>query len=286
METLTLNFKLEQEWPEYKTAVFRLEGDYPLRLILRGGRIVASVKSLYSVIPLEEVEGVVNKVVETFNLTPKEKYDTGARLYAFYMSPIEEDFQDGSKISVGIYALNSLDGSTSLRFDIFTYRNLCKNIAMLALSKYYEGVPLDQIKRMVKRYRGDDADFGIIGAFKARHTKKGKNMWEIFKDRIESLLPLGRKILEIYKTWEEKEFTKERIEALIENKLPKSVFKDVVEFNDDGEVDTILADNLLDAYNKIVENIWHRQTSIKTKEVAFKRLHNVLLAPELSIPSP
>ena len=282
-ELLNLNFRLEKEWPQYETAVYRLDGDYPLRIIIRRGKIVANVKSFYEVIPLEEVEEVVSRAAAALGLKPDEKVDTGSRLYAFYMSNIEEDYQDGSKIKVGIYALNSLDGSTGLRFDIFTYRNLCQNIAMLALSKYHAGIPLEQVKKFVKQALGEDADFGVIGAFAARHTKKGKTEWEAFKDKIESLLPLGRRILEIYKAWEEKEFTEEIAEELIENKLPKSVLEDVVEFNKKGEIEEVLADNLFDAYNQIVENIWHRERmGIKTKEVAFKRLHRVLLAPEIS----
>jgi len=283
---LSLNFKLEKEWPQYKTAVYRLDGDYPLRLVIRNGKIVGNVKSFYEVIPLEEVEELVNSVASALGLRRGKRYDLGSRLYCFYDSEIEDEFSDGSKIRVGIYALNSLDGSTGLRFDIFTYRDLCQNVVMIALKKIHAGVSISEVREYVKSLgtgfvKGESPDFGVIGSLSAIHTKKGAREWKTFKDRVESLLPFGKKILEIYHRWEEEKFTEEIAEKIIDSGVCKKYLKNVVEFNKKREVERVLVDNLFDAYNEITASIWHSNISLKVKEFHYRRLHKVLLSPIL-----
>lgn len=281
---INIPFKLEKTLePGYRIYTVDRDDFPPLRLIERRGKIVAAVGRYYELIPLEEVEEVVTKAAESLELQKFRHFDTGTRLYSFYLSPWEETFSDGSRVQVGIYALNSIDGSTRLQFDIFTYRNLCQNVIMLALTRLRKGMSLMEVKKMVKELRGEDADFGAIGHIAVTHTKKGVREWKKMRESIEALLPLGRKILQIYRRWEEEHLTEETVEKLVENRVPIKFLRPVASFNKKGEIEEVTVDNLFDAYQQITQGIWHSKAQIRTKAAVYKRLHQVLLAPELEV---
>ena len=271
--------KAEKEWPEYQTMVAQL-GDSHYRVIFRRGQIAAVVKSFYEVVPLEETKALVDEIMlKLAGVKPFREYDNFTRLYELYALPEEYEFHDGSKVQLGIYCLNSIDGSTKLQFDIFTYRNTCANVVFLALKPLIRGAKLSELKELVREKKGETADFGPVAHLSVKHTKGGIQAWQRFKMKVEWLLSLGNRIIDIYRQWEETRLTNETAEKLAE-KLPKKILEHAgFEFTSHG-LSATPSGSLFDIYNDITAAIWHKPITLERKIYLYSNLHTVLIPAE------
>ena len=279
----SVDLALIQQWPKYDTAIYAIPNS-PIRLVWRKGEFVAAVGSFYKLVPLEESKELVSEAISQLGLREVKVEETKTRLYVFHLDKREFNFKDGSRVSIGIYTLNSIDGSTRIAFDLFTYRDICKNVAMLAINKLAKGATLSELKKVVKDHRGENADFGPVAHLNATHTNKGVLEWQKFRNKISSLLRLGEKVIEIYRRWEELKLAEEEAQKLAESRIPKKILKDVgFEFNKEGELEDYPKESLWNVYNGLTQQIWHSNTNIKTKHHLFSELHKALLAPELEV---
>jgi len=256
------------------------------------GRILAMPRTGYKLLPNEIVLEAANEVAETVHLEPfklitdsiddwktftaKSKYykgkknghtvvqsvagDTHAlmdadatRMFAFYKLPKLEIMDKGEEMNFGICVRNSVDGTSGLAIDGFTFRHVCGNAGLITLAQ------------LVKA--------GMQIGIRKRHTKNLQIGLSNLQNWMFKVSEGMDKVKVLYGKWMVEELNKDTVFKLGRS-LPVKYLPDYI--NVEKKKATLTASpipTMWDTYNAITAKIWHEPVELKTKQVLFEAVH-------------
>jgi hypothetical protein len=154
----------------------------------------------------------------------------------------------------GVSIRNSIDGTTALGVDGFTYRLACRNGATARLQNV---------------------------TFNAKHVGNVDRLLDTFREALRTALEYCHQLAELYRKATRIKVTKEIAERLVELNLPMMYYKYTpIRLNVDGrdvEIDVIREDTLWNTFNGITYVITHKSRANPiTRSRMTHRLHRVM----------
>lgn len=255
-------------------------------------KIVAIPRVGYKLLPNEVVLDVANQVADSVNLqpfklitdsvedwktfAPKSKYykskkvghklvqsiagdthalidDEATRMFAFYVLPKLEIMDKNEEMNFGICVRNSVDGTSGLAIDGFTFRHVCQNASLMTLAQVVKSGQQVGIKR--------------------RHTKKLDISLGNLEDWVRQVVGQMGKVKNLYANWMVQELNKDTVFKLGRS-LPVKYLPDFI--NVEKKKVTLTADpipTMWKTYNIVTAKIWHEPVELKTKQLLFEKLH-------------
>ena len=232
----------------------------PMKAIIKGSRVVSIVGRGYKLLPNRLVSEIVSEIADLFHLE-KSRYPKIGGYYevsekentrSFWTLTFPDEYRVGDeKIHLGLQIRNSEDGSLSFGVDLFTFRTICRNGAIVKTK-----------------------DLAIKSYF--RHTKRLEVKGLKLKNMILQILDRGQWILERYQRMMEIKMTLEVYEKL--KKIPRKYFPEYLRTKE-PRVELLSTVTEWDLYNDLTANIWHnRRLSMMTR-----RMLNTVLNRAFSI---
>ena len=232
----------------------------PMKAIIKGSRVVSIVGRGYKLLPNRLVSEIVSEIADLFHLE-KSRYPKIGGCYevsekentrSFWTLTFPDEYRVGDeKIHLGLQIRNSEDGSLSFGVDLFTFRTICRNGAIVKTK-----------------------DLAIKSYF--RHTKRLEVKGLKLKNMILQILDRGQWILERYQRMMEIKMTLEVYEKL--KKIPRKYFPEYLRTKE-PRVELLSTVTEWDLYNDLTANIWHnRRLSMMTR-----RMLNTVLNRAFSI---
>ena len=232
----------------------------PMKAIIKGSRVVSIVGRGYKLLPNRLVSEIVSEIADLFHLE-KSRYPKIGGYYevsekentrSFWTLTFPDEYRVGDeKIHLGLQIRNSEDGSLSFGVDLFTFRTICRNGAIVKTK-----------------------DLAIKSYF--RHTKRLEVKPLKLKNMILQILDRGQWILERYQRMMEIKMTLEVYEKL--KKIPRKYFPEYLRTKE-PRVELLSTVTEWDLYNDLTANIWHnRRLSMMSR-----RMLNTVLNRAFSI---
>lgn len=94
--------------------------------ITQHGKFLADVSDKYHLIPNELVSQAGDAIAKRVGANLWKHKQTETRMYRYYLCP-QEKIGPNRELNPGFLLVNSMDGSTSARFQAFMYRAVCEN---------------------------------------------------------------------------------------------------------------------------------------------------------------
>lgn len=298
-----------QTWPEFglEMVPVQMDGeDTGRRMVRRNGKYVADVSERYQLLPNEQAVAAANEVADRLGAQPFHEWNRdGAANDGWFITLDDHVFQDQDRhrvhalyawdesyfgdehLEYGFAVHNSIDGSTSFRVGLFTYRHACQNMVLMGLSSLPEGVEQER---------------EVIQSSSHAHTSGLEVDIRGLEERIENAIIFIEDIDQTYRTWVDEVMDPELVDELLQRRsladddLPgwmlelKDEYEEAAELNDvDGWLDldeerraSIAraempeATTTWDTYNDVTEAIWHSGTKDTTKQSKYRDVHRVL----------
>jgi hypothetical protein len=219
--------------------------------------LVSIVSKNFAVIPNQLIMQMVADVSKDLNLsTLSVKYTkNGYAMRIDLLSERKQPIEVNDLVQFGVSIRNSIDGSTALGVDGFTYRLSCRNGATARLQKV---------------------------TFNAKHVGDVNKLLDAFREALRTALEYCHQLAELYRKATRIKVTKEIAERLVELNLPMMYYKYTpIRLNVDGreevEVDVVREDTLWNTFNSMTYVITHksRANPIARSRMAH-RLHRVM----------
>jgi hypothetical protein len=219
--------------------------------------LVSIVSKNFAVIPNQLIMQMVADVSKDLNLSTlsvkytKNGYAMRIDLLSERKQPIEVD----DIVQFGVSIRNSIDGSTALGVDGFTYRLACRNGATARIPNV---------------------------TFNAKHVGDVNKLLDAFREALRTALEYCHQLAELYRKATRIKVTKEIAERLVELNLPMMYYKYTpIRLNVDGreevEIDVIREDTLWNTFNGITYVITHKSRANPiTRSRMTHRLHRVM----------
>jgi len=219
--------------------------------------LVSIVSRNFAVIPNQLIMQMVADVSKDLNLsTLSVKYTkNGYAMRIDLLSERKEVVEVNDLVQFGVSIRNSIDGSTALGVDGFTYRLRCLNGATAKIPNV---------------------------TFNAKHVGDANKLLDAFREALRTALEYCHQLAELYRKATRIKVTKEIAEKLVELRLPTMYYRYTpIRLNVDGreevEIDVIREDTLWNTFNGITYVITHksRANPIARSRMAHK-LHRVM----------
>jgi hypothetical protein len=192
---------------------------------------------------------VQNVAGETHTLIDAE----ATRMFAFYTLPKLEMMDKGEEINFGICIRNSVDGSSGLNIDGFTFRHVCSNASLMTMIQV--------------------AKAGHTTGIRRRHTRNlqiGLNNLERWMEKVS--LDMG-KVKTLFGRWQVEQVNKDII-AKLGKSIPEKYLPDYISVEKNrGIFNGTVIPTSWTVYNDLTKSIWHEPVELKTKQVLFEKLH-------------
>jgi hypothetical protein len=221
----------------------------PMKAILKNDKVVSIVGRGYKLLPNNVVTQVAEKIASIYQLEKSSFPRVGGinerleknGLRGFWTMILPDEYKiDDETLHLGIQLRNSEDGRLSFGADLFTYRTICANGAIVKTGH-----------------------LAIKTTFK--HTKQLEINEVKLKEMIFKLIDSGEAVLERYREMMQIKLNEEIFERL--KRIPKKYFPEVFQAKE-LRADLIEATTEWELYNGLTANIWHnRKTSMFTKRV-------------------
>ncbi|GIU71995.1 MAG: hypothetical protein KatS3mg003_1474 [Candidatus Nitrosocaldaceae archaeon] len=218
--------------------------------------IVGLVGKNFAVIPNQLVEDMVYNVKDRYNLSilrsRTDRHENAIVIDLLSDKLKEVDLND--MVQFGVSIRNSIDGTSSLAVDSFSYRLACKNGATAKVR-------------------------GIT--FSRRHVGNPKELLADFEKALESALAYAEQLAIMYKKMVRKIINKEIAEKLAELNFPMKYYKSTpirIEREDNRlKVELLREENLWQVFNGITYVINHdSRAGALTRSYMTHRLHTVI----------
>ncbi len=283
--------KPDMSWSQYdlSTTPILVNGhDFGKTLVARGETPIAIVGDQYTLLPNEEAVKVADELAEQAGLVkftdfsgpwiipmrghPHATYhgENNAKVHAMYA--LNESYKvDGDKMFVGVSVSNAIDGSRAFGAGIFTFRQACRNMVLLAGKKGWE-------------FSHGRMDHGkTLEAMSKRHTKSLEVGTRNFNAIIADAMDKAVGIVDKYKELTRIQVNLELLEKIKKSRLPKSIVSEFMKDEEAAKAVDISSLTQWNLYNDLTATIWHNpKTGIHTKEFLFGQLHGVMI-PEARI---
>jgi hypothetical protein len=218
--------------------------------------LVSIVGRNFAVIPNQLIMQMVADVSKDLNLsTLSVKYTkNGYAMRIDLLSERKQPIEVNDLVQFGVSIRNSIDGSTALGVDGFTYRLACRNGATARLQNV---------------------------TFNAKHVGDVNKLLDAFREALRTALEYCHQLAELYRKATRIKVTKEIAERLVELNLPMMYYKYTpIRLNVDGkdvEIDVIREDTLWNTFNSITYVITHKSRANPiARSRMTHRLHRVM----------
>jgi hypothetical protein len=218
--------------------------------------LVSIVGRNFAVIPNQLIMQMVADVSKDLNLsTLSVKYTkNGYAMRIDLLSERKQPIEVNDLVQFGVSIRNSIDGSTALGVDGFTYRLACRNGATARLQNV---------------------------TFNAKHVGNVDRLLDAFREALRTALEYCQQLAELYRKATRIKVTKEIAERLVELNLPMMYYKYTpIRLNVDGkdvEIDVIREDTLWNTFNSITYVITHKSRANPiARSRMTHRLHRVM----------
>jgi len=227
-------------------------------------RVISIVGRGYKLLPNSLVHEAVVQLSEMFGLRMMKQsryqliyggrtvYHTDEKSHRAYWTMVfpERYKIGGDNIQLGVQIRNSEDGSMGFGVDLFTFRLVCKNGAVVRTG-----------------------DLEIRAYWK--HTKGLKLDLNALKTTIVQIVDRGKAILDNYRALTALKLNQEIAERLAE-RLPKKYLPEYIKAKEQ-KIELLKPATLWEVYNDITRLVWHSEkASMFTKRNLFRELHNIL----------
>jgi hypothetical protein len=170
------------------------------------------------------------------------------------LSERKQPIEVNDLVQFGVSIRNSIDGSTALGVDGFTYRLACRNGATAKIPNV---------------------------TFNARHVGDVNRLLDAFREALRTALEYCHQLAELYRKATRIKVTKEIAERLVELRFPAMYYKYTpIRLNVDGrdvEVDVIREDTLWNTFNGMTYMITHKSRANPiARSRMTHRLHRVM----------
>jgi len=183
---------------------------------------------------------------------------TMTKMMALYVTPKVYDMDTKDKMQFGILVKNSIDGSTNLSVEGFSFRSMCTNVSMYSASNM--------------------AKHGLISGYKMRHMKNVKMDFARLKEVMGAVATRTLDMKEVYGKWMVEDVRPNTIKAL-GKAVPKNYLP---EYIDTSGKTAVMKDGFnrtaWEVYNAVTDAAWHRPIEIERKEMIFSGLHEAFFA--------
>lgn len=249
-EVIDLNLGAKNDtWKEYSLSEApillrgldqKLTDSKQYKAIMRKGELAAIVSQRYSVLPNEEALKLTKEAIpEGFTELDAKYSRDGNALFAYFIDARRYAVDSGAhlaagkedEVSLGFMMRNSIDGSTGFGMELFSYRWLCTNGAIVG--------------------------HNMLARFSRMHVGQMIPLVAGITSQIKELMQTASKLIEIYRYWAEVELNKFVAQRIADN-LPKKHLPDY--FNVDkktGAVDLEQTPKIWTAFNDITQTVWH-----------------------------
>jgi hypothetical protein len=219
--------------------------------------LVSIVGRNFAVIPNQLIMQMVADVSKDLNLsTLSVKYTkNGYAMRIDLLSERKQPIEVNDIVQFGVSIRNSIDGSTALGVDGFTYRLACRNGATARLQNV---------------------------TFNAKHVGDANRLLDAFRETLRTALEYCYQLAELYRKATRIKVTKDIAERLVELNLPMMYYKYTpIRLNVDGreevDVDVIREDTLWNTFNGITYVITHKSRANPiARSRMTHRLHRVM----------
>jgi hypothetical protein len=218
--------------------------------------LVSIVSKNFAVIPNQLIMQMVADVSKDLNLsTLSVKYTkTGYAMRIDLLSERKEAVEVDDLVQFGVSIRNSIDGSTALGVDGFTYRLACRNGATARIPNI---------------------------TFNAKHVGDVNKLLDAFKEALRTALEYCHQLAELYRKATRIKVTKEIAERLVELRLPAMYYKYTpIKLNVDGrdvEVGVVREDTLWNTFNGMTYVITHKSRANPiARSRMTHRLHRIM----------
>ena len=219
--------------------------------------LVSIVSKNFAVIPNQLILQMVADVSKDLNLsTLSVKYTkNGYAMRIDLLSERKQPIEVNDLVQFGVSIRNSIDGSTALGVDGFTYRLACRNGATARIPNV---------------------------TFNAKHVGDANRLLDAFREALRTALEYCYQLAELYRKATRIKVTKDIAERLVELNLPMMYYRYTpIRFNVDGreevEVDVVREDTLWNTFNSITYVITHKSRANPiARSRMTHRLHRVL----------
>jgi hypothetical protein len=218
--------------------------------------LVSIVSRNFAVIPNQLILNMVADVSKDLNLsTLSVKYTkNGYAMRIDLLSERKQAVEVDDIVQFGVSIRNSIDGSTALGVDGFTYRLACRNGATAKIPNV---------------------------TFNAKHVGDVNKLLDAFREALRTALEYCHQLAELYRNATRIKVTKEIAERLVELRLPAMYYKYTpIKLNVDGrdvEVGVVREDTLWNTFNGITYVITHKSRANPiTRSRMTHRLHRVM----------
>jgi hypothetical protein len=218
--------------------------------------LVSIVGKNFAVIPNQLILNMVADVSKDLNLsTLSVRYTkTGYAMRIDLLSERKQPIEVNDLVQFGVSIRNSIDGSTALGVDGFTYRLACRNGATARLQNV---------------------------TFNAKHVGDVNKLLDAFREALRTALEYCHQLAELYRKATRIKVTKDIAEKLVELNLPMMYYKYTpIRLNVDGkdvEIDVIREDTLWNTFNNITYVITHKSRANPiARSRMTHRLHRVM----------
>jgi hypothetical protein len=219
--------------------------------------LVSIVSKNFAVIPNQLIMQMVEDVSKDLNLsTLSVRYTkNGYAMRIDLLSERKQAVEVNDIVQFGVSIRNSIDGSTALGVDGFTYRLVCRNGATARLQNV---------------------------TFNAKHVGDVNRLLDAFREALRTALEYCHQLAELYRKATRIKVTKEIAERLVELRLPMMYYKYTpIRLNVDGreevEVDIVREDTLWNTFNGITYVITHKSRANPiARSRMTHRLHRIM----------
>ena len=227
-------------------------------------RVIGIVGRGYKLLPNSLINEAIVQLSEMFGLRMMKQsryqliyggrtvYHTDEKSHRAYWTMVfPERYKIGrEKVQLGVQIRNSEDGSMGFGVDLFTFRLVCKNGAVVRTG-----------------------DLEIRAYWK--HTKGLKLDLNALKNTIVQIVDRGKAILDNYRALTALKLNQEIAERLAE-RLPKKYLPEYIKAKED-KIELLQPVDLWTCYNDVTRLVWHSEkASMFTKRNLFRELHNIL----------
>lgn len=219
-----------------------------------GLEVVAIVGKNFALVPNEVVEEMVDKAITAYGLTKlkrsTDKYENTLRIDL--LTDKVKEVEVGDIVQFGVSVRNSIDGTSALAVDLFSYRLKCKNGATA---------------------RDTDMSYSV------RHIGDARELLKYFNRALGEVMERFDTLLSLYRKMAITPLTKEGAEKIVALRFPEKYYKYTpIMIKDGEEIELRRHDSTLwDTFNAITNVVTHEsRASPLARSYMTHRLHRVM----------
>lgn len=221
------------DWKTWKSRAQNASKTYTKRKFAKAGRVL----------------------VQEFNGNQHVLADSDATsIFAFYTMPDIVEMDKNEQFHFGLAVRNSIDGTSHLAIDGFSFRHICQNMSIAT------------IQSIAKANQ-------IAGSMRRRHTINMDVSFPDLKERMELVVGKLKNLQNVYGRWMTEELNSE-VATRLGRSISPTYLPDYIQV--EKKKVTVTADpmpTLWKTYNQITAEIWHRPVEMHTKQILFEKLH-------------